>query len=140
MSTDAKLPQGTTAWFEMVGKLMSDAAAQSGLPPDLDVSLVERYTDGAELRDGLVQGIRFDVRGGKPSYRIGSGPHERGDVTIEITAAAARELNSLRSTDPNYRAARDRVLSTGEMRVDGDPSRLGGWLDAVHDVIVDRTR
>jgi len=25
------------------------------------------------------------------------------------------------------------------MRVDGNPSQMGGWLDAVHDPIVDRT-
>jgi hypothetical protein len=56
-----------------------------------------------------------------------------------LTAAAARELKTLRSADPKYQAARDKFLSTGEMRVAGDPSRMGGWLDAVHDPIVDHT-
>uniref|UniRef100_B0T5L2 SCP2 domain-containing protein n=1 Tax=Caulobacter sp. (strain K31) TaxID=366602 RepID=B0T5L2_CAUSK len=139
MKMGAKLRQGTTAWFEMVGTLMSEVAARSGLSPDLNVSLVERYTDGIELSDGLVQGIRFDILGGKPSFRVGARRDERADVTVEITAAAARALNALLSADPNYPAARDNFLSTGEMRVDGDPSRLGGWLDAVHDPIVART-
>jgi hypothetical protein len=61
-------------------------------------------------------------------------------VTIEMTAVAAQELNDLHSADPNYHAACDRFLSTGEMRVDGDLSQMGGWLNAVHDPIVDRTR
>ncbi|PJI44686.1 MAG: hypothetical protein CTR54_01515 [Rhizobium sp.] len=139
MTTEAKLRQGTTAWFEMVGHLMSQAASRSRLSPDLNLSLVERYTDGENLPEGLVQGIRFDIRGGAPSFRVGVRRDERAEVTIEISAAAARALNSLRSDDPNYPATRDAFLRTGEMRVDGDPSRLGDWLDAVHDPIVDRT-
>jgi hypothetical protein len=139
MLTDAKLRQGTTAWLEMVGTLISEAASQSGLSPELNVSLVERYTDGVELSEGLVQGIRFDIICGKPSFRIGVQPDERGDIMIEVTAAAARRLNLLGSADPNYRTASDSFLRSGEMRVDGDLSRLGGWLNAVHDRIVDRT-
>lgn len=139
MSTDAKVRQGTTAWFEMVGTLMSEAASQSGLSPHLNLSLVERYTDGVDLSEGLVQGLRFDIINGKPSFRVGARRDERADVTIEISAAAARELNSLRSVDPNYPAAVDNFRSTGEMRVDGNLLRMGDWLDAVHDPIVDRT-
>jgi hypothetical protein len=45
----------------------------------------------------------------------------------------------LRSSDPKYQVARDHFLKTGEMRVVGDPTRLGDWLDALHDPIVDRT-
>jgi hypothetical protein len=123
----------------MVGQLMVEAATASGLSPDLHLSLVERYSDGTELSEGLVQGIRFDIRGGVPSFRIGVGREERGDVTIEITAAAARELNRLRSDDPSYPTTREGFLVTGEMRVAGDPSRLGAWLAAVHDPIVART-
>src|SRR5205814_1734130 len=108
----------------------------SGLAPGLTVSLVERYTDGTELSGGLVQGLRFDIRSGKPSFRVGAGPDERGDVTIEITAAAARTLNNLYSADPNYPAAVGRFLKTGEMQMDGDPSQMGGWLETVHDKIV----
>jgi hypothetical protein len=58
---------------------------------------------------------------------------------IEITAAAARTLNNLRSADPNYTAALEDFLRTGAMRVKGDPSRMGRWLDTVHDPIVNRT-
>lgn len=139
MATEPKLLQGTTAWFGMVGQLMSEAASRSGLSPELNLSLVERYSDGEELSEGLVQGIRFDIRGGVPSFRVGVRCDERAEVTIEISAAAARALNSLRSDHPTFPATRDAFLRTGEMRVDGDPSRLGDWLDAVHDPIVDRT-
>ncbi len=90
MTTNAKVRQGTTAWFEMVGMLMSEAASRSGLSPELSVSLVERYTDAVELSKGFVQGIRFDILGAKPSFRVGARHDERADITIEITAAAAR--------------------------------------------------
>jgi len=139
MTTDAKLRQGTMAWFEMVGTLMIEAASRSGLSPELNLSIVERYTDGVDLSEGLVQGLRFDIISGKPSFRVGARRDEWADVTIEITAAAARELNILRSADPNYPAALDKFLSTGEMRVDGDPPQMGSWINAVHDPIVDRT-
>lgn len=139
MIRDAKVRQGTAAWFEMAGSLMCEAAFGSQLPPELNVSLVERYSDGVELSEGRVQGIRFDIVGGNPSFRIGVRLDERADVTVEITAAGARELNGLRSTDPAYQSASDRLLARGDMRIVGDPSRLGGWLDAVHDPIVDRT-
>ena len=135
----SKLQLGTTAWFEMVGALMIEAVTRSGLPKELTLSLVEIYTDGVELGDGLVQGIRFDVISGRPSFRVGVRPDERGDVTVEITTAGAQRLNSLRSADPLYAAAIDQVLRTGEMRVDGDPARLGGWLQELHDPIVERT-
>lgn len=139
MTAQAKVPQGTPVWFEMVGMLMSEFATNARLPHDLAVSLVERYTDGTEIGDGRVQGIRFDIVDGRPLFRIGAASDERADVTVEVTAAVARELNALHSDDPAYAAARERAIATGAMRVDGDPSRLGGWLDAVHDPIVDRT-
>ncbi len=100
---------------------------------------MESYTDGVDLSEGHVQGIRFDIRSGKPSFRVGARHGEWADISIEITAAAARELNNLYAADPNYHVARDKFLSTGEMRVDGDPSQMGDWLNAVHDRIVDRT-
>jgi hypothetical protein len=134
-----KLQMGTAAWFEAVGALMVEAAKRSGPPPEMNLSLVEIYTDGIEMENGLVQGIRFDIIAGRPSFRVGVRPGERGDVTVEITAAAAQRLNSLRSVDPSYAAAIDQVLTTGEMRVDGDPSRLGGWLQELHDPIVELT-
>jgi hypothetical protein len=33
IATDAKVRQGTTAWFEMVGTLLSEAASRPGLSP-----------------------------------------------------------------------------------------------------------
>ena len=139
MTADMKIRQGTAAWFEMVGTLMSEAALRSELPTRLNLSLVELYTDGVELSDGLVQGLRFDILSGTPSFRVGARHGERADVTIELTAAAAWELNSLNGADPDYHAALDKFLRTGEMRVDGDPSQMGDWLKAVHDPIVART-
>lgn len=137
---DAKIRQGTAAWFDMVGKAMCDAALEARLAPDLNLTLVERYTDGTELSNGLMQGLRFDIIDGQPSFRSGARRDEQGDITIQITAAAARELNLLRNADPEYQKSFERVLTTGEMQVDGDPSLLGSWLNAVHDSIVDRTK
>jgi hypothetical protein len=134
-----KLRLGTAPWFEMVGALMCEAAARSGLPPSLNVAFVERYVDGIELSQGFVQGIRFDIVDGKPSFRAGVRLGERGDITIEITTAAAQMLNGLRTADPAFEPAMDGFRITGEMRVDGDLSRMGDWLEVVHDTIVDRT-
>lgn len=86
------------------------------------ISLVERYIDGAELSEDLV-GYPFDVVAGKASFRVGARPDERADVTVEMTAAAARALTVLVGADPNYPATRDDCLSTAEMRVDGGPFR-----------------
>jgi hypothetical protein len=95
-----ELPQGSQAWFEMAGTLMCEAAAQSGLPPELNASLVERYTDGIKLSQGLIQGQRFDIISGKPSFRVGARQDDRTDITVEITAAAARERNTLGAAIP----------------------------------------
>jgi hypothetical protein len=122
-----------------MGGLMVETATRSGLPKALTVSFVEIYTDGAELADGLMQGIRFDIIAGQASFRVGVRPGERGDVTVEITTAAAERLNSLRMADPLFADAIEAVLRTGEMRLDGDPSRLGDWLQQVHDLIVEHT-
>ncbi len=100
---------------------MCEAASSAGLSPDYRVSVVERYTDGVELSVGLVQGLRFEIIDGKPTFRVGARQDERADVTIEITAAASRELNTLHSADPNYQNALGNFLRTGAMRVDGDP-------------------
>lgn len=139
MTGEAKICQGTLAWFEMVGRLLGEAARQANLSPDLNVSFVERYSDGADLGGGLVQGIRLDIIWGKLAFRSGVSPHETADVVMEITAAAARELNTLRTDDPAYQQRRERFIETGDIRVQGDPSRLGGWLDVAHDPIVDHT-
>ncbi len=139
MAIDLKVPHGTTAWFEMLGEVMCEAASRGGLSPDFNMSVVEPFTDGAQLPGGLVQGFRFDIIGGKPSFKIGVRPDERGDITIFITAAASHKLNTLHATDPEYQTTLGNFLSTGEMRVDGDPSQLGDWLHPVHDAVVDRT-
>jgi len=136
---NARPAHGSEAWFRMAGTLMCEAAAAAGLPPGTRLSLVERYTDGTVFADGLVQGLRFEIADGKPSFRIGSGRDERADITVEVTAAASRELNALYSADPRYPAATARLLGSGALRVDGDMARLGAWFDAVHDRIVDRT-
>ena len=98
-----------------------------------------RLAHGSEFADGLVQGLRFDIEDGKPSCRIGAGRNERADITVDVTAAAWRELNALYSADPRYPAATARLLANGALRVEGDMARLGAWFDAVHDRIVDRT-
>jgi len=139
MTTSEKLRHGTAAWFEMVGNLMCEAARRSGIAPDTNVSLVERYTDGATLSEGLVQGLRFDIVDGIPSFRAGARPDEWGDITIEITTAAAKSLNLLLSADPAYGAATDHFMQSGAMRVHGDLSKLGEWLKHAHDPIVART-
>ncbi|MBE9604115.1 hypothetical protein IAI18_04500 [Acetobacteraceae bacterium H6797] len=139
MTSSEKLRHGTAAWFEMVGRAMCDAASHARLPNTLTVSLVERYTDGTALPNGLIQGLRFDIVSGSPTFRAGALPDERGDITIEITTAAARSLNLLLSTDPAYAATADHFLRSGAMRVDGDLSKLGAWLALVHDPIVART-
>ncbi|WP_222308457.1 hypothetical protein [Rhizobium leguminosarum] len=135
MDAQAKFRQGTAGWFEMMGTLMCEAALHAGLTLDFNLTLVERYTDGVELAGGHVQGIRFDIINGQPSFRIGVRRDERGDVTIEITARAARALNVLRSCDPDYQTA-SRFSEVG---------RDEGWRrsvavgEMVHDLIVERT-
>jgi hypothetical protein len=139
---NARLAHGSVAWFEMVGRLMCDAAARAALPAGFHLSLVERYTDGALLADGLVQGLRFEIRGGKPSFRVGAHPSEAAetaDITIELTTAASRELNTLHGADPRFHAALARLQASGAMRIHGDLARLGAWFGGVHDPIVDRT-
>lgn len=135
-----KIAHGTTAWFGMVGSLMVEAAVKAKLPPGLQVSLVERYTDGIDMGEGLVQGLRFDIIGGQPSFRLGARRDERGDITIEVTAAGSRTLNALRGDTPYFHAALAELQASGELKVDGDFSQLGSWFGAVHDLIVDRTR
>jgi hypothetical protein len=134
------IPHGTLQWFEMVGKVMVDAATQAGLAPDCNISLLERYIDAVELSPGLVQGLRFDIIDGKPAFRLGAGADERGDITVEVTKAASYALNTLRSDDPHFHAAFTTLQASGQLKIGGDLSQLGSWFSAVHDQIVDRTR
>jgi len=140
MPDERKLTQGTPGWFHMIGETLVDAATNANLPDDMNLSFVERYSDGEEIGDGLVQGIRLDIRGGKPSYRIGAGRDERGDLNVLVTAKAARMLNSVPSGDPRYGELQDRYQASGEWHADGDLSGLGDWLEATHDPIVARTK
>ena len=135
-----KVPHGTTAWFEMVGAVMEDAATQAALPSDFNICLVERYTDGVDLGAGLAQGLRFEIIGGKPSFRPGARADERADVTVEVTVAASRQLNTLHGDDPRFAIALADLQRTGQLNIDGDLARLGDWFGAVHDRIVHRTR
>ena len=118
------------------GIAIQSSARPGGMYEELNVSLVERYTDRIEPSRGLIQGQRFDIISGKPFFRAAARQDERTDITLEITAAAARELNTLKGEQ--YQAARDHFLSTKEMRLQGDPSSMGARLEAVHDPIVER--
>lgn len=138
--TDTRILHGTPEWFNMVGAVMMDAARQAELRPGLSVSLVERYTDGAELGPGLFQGLRFEIAGGKPRFRLGVQPDERGDITVEVTKAASYALNTLRGDDPLFHVAFAAVQANGELKVDGDLAQLGTWFSVVHDRIVAKTR
>ena len=134
-----KIPHGTTAWFEMVGSVMVDAATQAALPSGANISLVERYTDGVDLGTGMAPGLRFEIVDGKPSFRLGARAHERADITVEVTAAASRRLNTLYGDDPRFHAALADLQRTGQLKIDGDLAGLGDWYDTVHDQIVHRT-
>lgn len=140
MTHETKFVQGTPDWFHMIGKILTDAAANAGLPPKTNVSFVERYSDGKELSDGLIQGIRLDIINGAPSYRIGAAPGEKGDINVMVTADAARQLNTYYSDDPKLLELLTRYQATGEWQVDGDLCRLGDWLASTHDPIVARTK
>jgi len=137
MST--RLAHGSPAWFEMVGRLICEAATRAALPPGLNFGLVERYLDGAPLSGGLVQGLRFEIRDGQPRFRVGSLPGEQADVTVEVTSAASHELNTLYADDPRYAAALARLQASGELKIHGDLEVLGTWFGSVHDPIVERT-
>ncbi|MDR6954627.1 hypothetical protein J2X65_004003 [Ancylobacter sp. 3268] len=139
MVTPAKLEQGSREWFEMVGTVVCRALNRAAPRDVVDWTLVERYADGRPMPDGLIQGIRFDIRDGRATFRVGAGPDERGDATIEVTVAAARALNLLHSDDPRFDSAREDAVETGAMRVEGDLSPIATALVETHDYIVDRT-
>lgn len=138
VTTLEKVEQGSRAWFEMVGEVMSRVAEQAGLPADKSVSLVERYTDGTDFGDGLVQGFRFDIVGGQPSYRVGVGPSEKGDITVEVASRVAYELNQMPAAASAK--ARQNYMEAGDIRQEGDLSRLGAWFADAHKAILERTR
>jgi hypothetical protein len=130
---------GTTAWFNMVGTLLENAAWEATLPPNFNFCFLERFIDGIELNPGLVQGLRFDIIGGRPSFRTGVQKVERGDLTVEITTSGSHVLNRLYDADPRYKLTIAALKKKGELIVDGDFLQLGRWFHGVHDEIVDRT-
>jgi hypothetical protein len=134
-----KLPQGTAAWFAMVGAEIVRVAAKVGLPPGLRLSVIERYVDGAVLEDGVHQGLRIEVADGTLAYRTGVRGGETADVVIEVTAQTARQLNLLLSADPAYRQTLSEAASRGDFRINGDLGALGHVFDMAHDSIVRRT-
>jgi hypothetical protein len=139
MTEGMKIAHGTSAWFDMVGTVLMDAAMEAELLPTYNVCLVERYIDGIEVGPGLVQGLRFEIVGGKPFFRLGARHDEWGDVTVDVTKAASYTLNTLRSADPRFRAAFDELQGNDELKVEGDLSLLDRWFGVVHDRIVGRT-
>ncbi len=139
MAAEIKIPHGTAEWLEMLGEEMCAGATAANLAADYDVSLVERFTDGKALAGGLVEGFRFDIIGGKPSFRIGVAPDERGDITILLTWAASRGVARLYAADPEHQALFEHYLQTGEMQIDGDFAALASWIPPVHDAVVKRT-
>lgn len=139
MAANAKVPHGTREWIEMLGAELCAGAARANLPSDYNVSMVEHFTDGATLDDGLVEGFRFDVKGGVPEFRVGVKPQERGDITILMTWAASRQLASVYGADPEHHRLFESFLSDGAMEIEGDFSALASWLGPVHDKVVDQT-
>lgn len=129
----------TVARFEKVEGLMCESAARTALPPGLNFGLVERDLDGIPLSGGFVQCLHFDIRDGQPSFMAGAMPDEKADVTVEVTAAASRELNTLYANDPRYVAGLARLQASGELKIRGDLVDLGAWFARVHDPIVDCT-
>lgn len=134
-----QLLHGTVAWFDMVGAEIVKAAAQFELPRDLRFSVIERYVDGADLGDGLCQGLRISVADGRVVCRTGARADETADVVIEVTAVVARELNLLFGADPAHRQALNDAIASGELRTSGDLGSLGPVFDMAHDRIVERT-
>ncbi|MBJ7402048.1 MAG: hypothetical protein JHD07_01565 [Bradyrhizobium sp.] len=134
-----KLPQGSLAWFDMVGDEIVKAATQLGLPRGLRMSIIEQYIDGAQLENGLCQGLRVDVDDGAVACRTGVRADETADVVIEVTGPTARRLNLLFCADPIYRLTLAEAVARGQLRVNGDLGTLAPILDMAHDGIVRRT-
>lgn len=140
MTTSVKIAQGTPEWLHMVGVTLTDAANEAGLPNNQNLVFLERYTDGEPIGGGLIQGLRLDFRNGKAFYRIGAGVEEEGDVVIEVSRYAARQLNLHYSEDPAYIELLEEFHANGQLKVvRGDISHLGDWLASTHDLIVGQT-
>ncbi|UYB54284.1 hypothetical protein OCJ37_10290 [Xanthomonas sp. AM6] len=139
MNAASRFVQGSSEWFDMVGTLVCRAVKRAGYPFPGNWTLIERYSDGVRLPNGLIQGIRFDLRAGAAAYRVGVAPEEQGDATIEVTSAAARTLNLLYSHDPRFETNMKHALDSGAITVEGDLSPIAEALAQSHNDIVDRT-
>ncbi|MBN9146571.1 MULTISPECIES: hypothetical protein [unclassified Novosphingobium] len=133
------LVQGTAPWFAMVGVAIAEAAERLGIPPDLDLSVLERYVYGERLDNGLHQGLRVDVVGGSLAFRSGVLAGETAQVVIDVTAATARQLNLLLSADPAYAQVFGKAMQDGHLRIHGDLGALGPVFALAHDRIVEQT-
>lgn len=139
MTSVEKIPHASPAWFNMVGALMCRAVVQAALPSDYNITFLERFTDGATLPGGWVQGLHLAIVGGKPIFRAGVRPGEQADITMEVTRAASYAVNTLYSADPKFQSTFSELVASGAIKIVGDLSQLGEWLGTVHDPIVDRT-
>lgn len=92
------------------------------------------------LGDGLRQGLRIGIVRGALAFRAGVLQDETADVVIEVTAATARKLNLLFSTDPAYAQAVSKAAALGDFRSHGDLGALGPVFASAHDRIVEHTR
>ncbi|PZQ28679.1 MAG: hypothetical protein DI562_10400 [Stenotrophomonas acidaminiphila] len=135
----SKIVQGSEPWFRMAGALVCRALGDSGAQGIARWRLIERYVDGEPFSDGLVQGIRFDIREGVATFRVGVQPGETADATIEVTAGVARALNLLHTDDPRFALAMEDAIRTGALVIEGDLSPISAALAVSHDAIVDRT-
>lgn len=118
---------------------MCAAARRANLPADLNLSLVEHFTDGPQWDDGLHEGFRFDIVKGQPSFRTGVEPGERGDLTVNTTRAASLAFSKLKAVDAEWEPTMAKYMNAGEFTVDGDLSQLFGLIGNIHDEVVDRT-
>lgn len=139
MTSDTRYIAGSLEWLNMVGAVLQNAAESAGLPASQTISLVEHCIDGPEIAPGLVQGLRFDIRNGMPSFRVGVEPDEVGDITVHVTPEVAQRLNQLYTSDPALEQVQQEARVRDELRVQGDASKLGAWFPASHDEIVRRT-
>jgi len=127
-----------------VGVAIAEAAERLGIPPDLDLSVLERYVYGERLDNGLHQGLRVDVVGvdvvgGSLAFRSGVLAGETAQVVIDVTAATARQLNLLLSADPAYAQVFGKAMQDGHLRIHGDLGALGPVFALAHDRIVEQT-
>ena len=140
MSSQTKLAYGTMEWFRMVGETMCQAALDSHLPSDVNYSLVEHFVDGDEWSDGLFEGYRFEIAGGKPMFRLGARPGEVADLILRVRRDASRAMHKLHGHHPEFMATIEKFTDSDDfVVVQGNLADLFELLGPIHDVIVDKT-